>query len=216
MAGVKRKLEWLIDRYVNAKEVIINEGYGPELDWQSELNFASSQESDFLREAAWVILSSGMREATIRMKFEQIANAFLGFNNAADIVINSKKCRSDAIKLFGHSGKIDAIISIAFRIMADGFERIKNLTNCYGVRYLQSFDFIGPATSFHLAKNLGLNVSKPDRHLCRVAKVSGFGSVAELCGKISEVTGDSESVVDLVIWRFATLRSDYLNWFTVK
>ena len=34
--------------------------------------------------------------------------------------------------------------------------------------------------------------------------------------KISEITGDSVPVVDLVIWRFATIRSDYLLWFRMK
>lgn len=208
--------EYLVDRYVDAKEVIIGEGFESELDWQQGLDFASSQESDFLREAAWVILSSGMREVTIRMKFPEITTAFLGFNNATDIIDNASKCRTDAMELFSHAGKIDAIISMAFRVVIDGFETIKNLTSHYGVKYLQSFDFIGPVTSYHLAKNLGLNVSKPDRHLCRVAEVSGFDSVAELCEKISKITGDSVPVVDLVIWRFATIRSDYLLWFKMK
>ena len=211
-----QQLEHLVDRYVDAKEVIINEGFESELDWQRELDFTNSRESDFLREAAWVILSSGMRESTIRMKFPEITSAFLGFNNATDIIANVNKCRADAMESFGHIGKIDAIISMAFRIVIDGFETIKNLTSHYGVKYLQSFDFIGPTTSYHLAKNLGLNVSKPDRHLCRVAKVSGFDSVAELCEKISKITGDSVPVVDLVIWRFATIRSDYLLWFSMK
>lgn len=208
-----QQLEWLVDRYVDAKEVIISEGFESELDWQQELDFTNIQESDFLREAAWVILSSGMREATIRMKFSEITPAFLGFNNATDIIDNIDKCRVDAMKSFGHAGKIDAIISMAFRVVIDGFEAIKNLTSHYGVKYLQSFDFIGPATSYHLAKNLGLNVAKPDRHLCRVAEITGSDSVTELCESISKITGDSVPVVDLVIWRFATIRSDYLLWF---
>ena len=211
-----QQLEQLVDRYVEAKEVIIGEGFESELDWQQELDFSHSQESDFLREAAWVILSSGMREATIRMKFPEITTAFLGFNNAADIVERASTCRIDAMKLFRHPGKIDAIISMAYRVVIDGFDSIKNSINRYGVKFLQSFDFIGPATSYHLAKNLGLNVSKPDRHLCRVAEISGFDSVADLCDKISKITGDSVSVVDLVIWRFATIRSDYLLWFRMK
>jgi len=211
-----QRMEHLIDRYVDAKEVIIDKGFASELDWQQELDFAKSQEGDFLREAAWVILSSGMRETIIRMKFPEIRNAFLGFNNATDIINNSRKCRADAMELFGHTGKIDAIISMALRIVKNGFETIKNLTSYHGVKYLQSFDFIGPVTSYHLAKNLGLNVSKPDRHLCRVAEISGFDSVEDLCKKISEITGDSVSVVDLAIWRFATIRRDYLLWFRMK
>ena len=207
------RMNHLVNRYVDAKDVIIGEGFDSELDWQEGLDFINCKESDLLKEAAWVILSSGMRETIIRMKFPNISIAFLGFNNAVDIVDNSGKCRVEAMKSFGHSGKIDAIINVATRIAVDGFDKIKSSISRDGVEYLQSFDFIGPTTSYHLAKNLGLNVSKPDRHLCRVAEVCGFDSVAALCEKISNITGDSVAVVDLVIWRFATIRSDYLLWF---
>ena len=37
-----------------------------------------------------------------------------------------------------------------------------------GVNYLTTFDQIGPVTAFHLAKNLGLDVVKPDRPLVRM------------------------------------------------
>lgn len=208
--------ELLVDRYVKAKDAVINEGFEAELDWQQELNFSNSQESDFLRETAWVILSSGMREKTIRKKFSMIETAFYGFKSASEITENSNNCRSEAISLFSHPGKIDAIISAAFRIDIEGFDSIKNSLSYYGVKFLQSFDFIGPATSYHLAKNLGLHVSKPDRHLVRVAEASGFESVSDLCEKISLITGDTIPVIDLVIWRFATLHNDYLLWFDTK
>lgn len=206
----------LIDQYVDAKEIVINEGYSSELDWQLELDIKTNTESDFLREAAWVILSSGMRETTVRSKFNEISDSFMGFESALNIVYKAYQCRSDALKYFNHPKKIDAILSVAFRVFFDGFESVKNSIEFYGVDYLQSLDFIGPATSYHLAKNIGLNVAKPDRHLCRVAEATGFNTVNDLCNKISSLTGDSISVVDLVIWRFATIRNDYLSWFEIK
>jgi len=208
--------EALLEKYVDAKDYIINEGYVAEIDWQSGLNFDSTSESDFLRESAWVILSSGMRETVIRKKFEDIEASFLKFISAKDIVLNADECREKAISEFSHDKKIDAIISLSTRVVVDGFDIVKKQIKHYGIRYLQSFDFIGPATSYHLAKNLGLCVSKPDRHLCRVADVTGFESVEVLCDTLSDCTGDSASVVDLVIWRFATLNSDYVSWFRIK
>jgi hypothetical protein len=70
---------------------------------------------------------------------------------------------------------------------------------------LQAFPFIGPTTSWHLAKNLGLNVAKNDRHLARLANVCGFSDAQELCDVISDATGELSNVVDVVLWRFATL-----------
>lgn len=204
----------LINQYVDAREFVIANGFDGEIDWQFGLDFSVTGECDFLREGAWVILSSGMREAVIRQKFYDISTAFMGFSSAIEIVRNYDVCRIKALRVFNHTKKIDAILSMSWRVAMDGFQKVKHSTEHYGVDYLRSFDFIGPATGYHLAKNLGLSVSKPDRHLCRVAEVSGFDSVQHLCEEISMATGDPVPVVDLVIWRFATLRSDYKNWFS--
>jgi len=72
-----------------------------------------------------------------------------------------------------------------------------------------SFDYIGPVTCFHLAKNLGVDVVKHDRHLVRYASYMGFRDATELCEMISRITGDRVAVVDLVLWRFATLMPAY-------
>ena len=64
------------------------------------------------------------------------------------------------------------------------------------------FPLIGPITAWHLAKNLGLDVAKPDRHLTRVANALGFGDAFELCSAVATVTGEPKRVVDIVIWRY--------------
>ena len=69
--------------------------------------------------------------------------------------------------------------------------------------------YIGPVTSYHLAKNLGLHVVKPDRHLMRIAHITGHTSPFEMCSKVANTVGDSLAVIDLVFWRYATLNKDY-------
>lgn len=81
------------------------------------------------------------------------------------------------------------------------------------IEALRSLPFMGPATTRHLAKNIGFDVVKPDRHLLRIAAVAQFSSPDELCRAISALVGDRLSVVDSVLWRYATLRSDYLDAF---
>ena len=66
----------MAERYLEAKETIIDLGFAEEIDWQENLDFSKIWESDFLREMAWVILSSGLREAVIRNKFPEISRAF--------------------------------------------------------------------------------------------------------------------------------------------
>ena len=211
----EQPMEQLFDRYVSARGIVIENGYEAEMEWQKRATLDSVSEPEFLREAAWVILNSGMREATVRRAFPSIERAFCYFSCSSTIVDRRHECVRNAAKVFNHMGKLTAIVGVACRINVDGFSAVKGALTHYGVQYLRSFDFLGPATSRHLAKNLGVGTSKPDRHLQRIAATTGFGSVADLCRSISEWSGDSESVVDLVMWRFATLNKQYLQFFNL-
>jgi len=211
---IRNERERVIEAYLEAKEYVVKEGFGEEIDWQDSIRLAPIKESDFLRESAWVVLSSGMSETVIRRKFPYISEAFLFWKSAGYIANNSDECRKKALTIFGHKGKIEAIISIAQRVFSQGFRIFKGHIQKDGVRFIRSLPFMGPATSYHLAKNIGLDVVKPDRHLLRVASVTGFDSPESLCEKIAEAVGDRISVIDLVIWRFATLNRNYLGFFT--
>jgi len=210
---MQTKKTWLSERYLTAKETVIERGFAPEVDWQTTASFHDINETDFLRESSWVILSAGMRETVIRQRFPAISAAFLNWTGAEEIHRNKTKCRNDALSVFAHSRKISAIISLATKVFSKGFERIKSDIRAGGTEYLQEFDYIGPITCFHLAKNLGLDVVKPDRHLVRLAIAAEYESPLELCREISEETGDRLAVVDLVLWRFATIQADYAQLF---
>jgi hypothetical protein len=199
--------------YTQIKEVVIRAGFKSEIDWQNNIQLSLISEHDFLREAAWVILSSGMRETIIRRKFPAISAAFYYWLDTKKITQNAKQCRICALLVFGHRQKVNAIITIAEQIYSQGFENFKIRINTDGVEFIQSLPFMGPATSYHLAKNIGLDVVKPDRHLLRVAAAAGYDSPKLLCEEISKCVGDRISVVDLVIWRFATLEPHYTKCF---
>ncbi|MBA7467119.1 hypothetical protein ES707_02315 [subsurface metagenome] len=77
--------------------------------------------------------------------------------------------------------------------------------------YLKSLPHIGDITKYHLARNLGLNYAKPDRHLVRISNLFEHTNVQELCKKLSILTDDPIGLVDLVLWRFATLYPNYLE-----
>jgi hypothetical protein len=79
---------------------------------------------------------------------------------------------------------------------------------------LQSFPYIGPITAYHVAKNIGIKVAKPDRHLARLARSNGFESVDEFCGTIASFLGEDVRLVDSVLWRFATMHRDYTARFS--
>jgi len=203
----------LIESYLTARETVVSRGFAAEIDWQESRCLASLSEGEFLEEAGWVVLSAGMREAVIRRIFQGISHAFLNWTSAEAIAQNRRFCEADAIKIFNHPRKISAIGSICEEVSHMGFARFRSDIQAQGVDFLQKLDFIGPITKFHLAKNIGLDVVKPDRHLVRLAKVAKFDSPRDLCESIAEITGDKVSVIDLVLWRYATLNPKYIAFF---
>lgn len=201
----------LVDAYLTARETVISKGYSSEIDWQDTRCLSHLSESEFLEEAAWVVLNTGMRESVIKKHFFEIAIAFYNWISAELIVKNRISCELSALKVFNCPSKISAISSICKTIADMGFLSFREQIQAEGVEFLQTLDFIGPVTKYHLAKNIGLDVVKPDRHLLRWAKAANIKYPKNLCQSIADITGDKISVIDLILWRYATLYPDYTD-----
>lgn len=195
----------LAHSYLDAKQCVIAAGYAHEIDWQEEVCFDKLTESRFLREYTWVVFSSGFRESVLNKKFDSLTSAFKGLISAGTIAKNRRSCRNSALKTFGHNGKVSAVLDVCKLIHEIGFNDFSRQLRHGGVEFIDALPFMGPATSYHLAKNIGLDVVKPDRHLIRIAKASGFESPNDLCESIKHTVGDTLAVIDIVIWRYATL-----------
>jgi len=201
----------LMLKYAFAKTIVQDEGFQDEISWQSRLDFDCLDESEFLREIAWVILTCGMKEAIVRNRFDDISHCFFQWSSAQKIISNREKCRSSALKIFNNVQKIAAILDAADQVNIIGFDKVKKNIRLNPITFLQTFDYIGPVTVYHLAKNIGLPVAKPDRHLVRIAQQENYCDVQSFCGDISRISGDPIPVVDIVFWRFATIDHNYLN-----
>jgi hypothetical protein len=192
---------------------VLASGFGQEIVWQRSLRPQALNETSLLRECAWVILSTGMRESVIRQKFDAIGKAFRDWVSLQEIVRCSEQCIASALMIFRNTRKIRAIATTAQIIHTKGFEIIRAEIASDPIVALQQFPHIGPVTSFHLAKNIGLPVAKPDRHLSRLAALCGYDRPSEFCEEIARYLGDAVPIVDIVLWRFATLDSNYLEAF---
>jgi hypothetical protein len=199
----------LAGTYLDVKRLVVDAGYGPEIDWQEEVQVSQLSERDFLRETAWVILCSGFSEQAVRARFGAMTAAFGDWRSARSIVTNRQSCRLKALSAFANAPKIDAIIHVAEYVDAVGFEVAHADCLADPIPFLSQFPYLGPATSRHLAKNLGFAVSKPDRHLMRVAAAVGYDDPQRLCQDLADGLDENVSVVDIVIWRHAVLWSDY-------
>jgi hypothetical protein len=195
--------EAALQLYKIAREFVSIHGFDPEVEWQRSLHSSTFDESQLLREAAWVILCTGYRESILRKKFGFISLCFCDWESASEIVSCEPECRATALAAFNNNKKIDAIVRLARTIATTGFERLKVSIHHDPIQSLQTFSYIGPVTAWHLAKNLGFDVAKPDRHLCRMSERLGYTDVHNLCDDLSQMTGEEKKVVDIVLWRYA-------------
>ncbi len=206
----------MISAYLEIKQCVIDAGFAAEIDWQDQQRIDQVTEPELLGEVSWVILSSGMREKVIRRIFEPFSRAMLDWESAKAIWSRRKSCTARASQIFNHQGKIAGILAFVEHVNNQGFASTIVRISENGHEFLQGFPYLGPATSLHLAKNLGLDVVKPDRHLCRIAQAAGADSPNALCEGIAEAVGDRLNVVDVVLWRYATLMPDYLERFRTR
>lgn len=176
-----------VREYRELRTRLIDAGYADEIMW-AETVHAPESAHDLWCEYGWVVVNSGMRNTVARTIWDRIAYDVAHGRRAADS--------------FGHKPKAAAI---------DGFRARRHsrlmefrLVDALGVDavldWCQSLPWIGPTTKYHLAKNLGADVAKPDRWLCRVAAASGE-TVEALCARLAAATGDRVATVDLVVWR---------------
>lgn len=195
--------------YMTAKERVIEAGFAEEIDWQEEVVNNDFDEPTFLREAAWVVLSVGFREAIVRRRFSEVSRAFFHWSSADLIMTERESCRTNALLAFGNHQKINAILKIVERVEAEGIGMIRKQIADRGIEFIRELPFMGPVTARHLAKNLGMVMVKPDRHLTRLADKTGYETVEGMCRTIADVVGDSLSVIDIVIWRYATIANTF-------
>jgi DNA-3-methyladenine glycosylase I len=147
-------------------------------------NFATKEYSDddYYEKIVFVIFYSGFRAATVTAKRHIIRKHFPSIKQVAAYTQSDiDKILADE-KMIRHKGKIKACVKNALVI--------KGLIDRYGSmeKYINSFEpknsfenilnlkkdltnklsFIGPTTIFHFLTDIGLQVIKPDRVLCRI------------------------------------------------
>lgn len=137
----------------------------------------------FAQEAIFVICNSGMKNTVARKIYNRIGDAIRNGQSAGTV--------------FGHKGKAAAIDDI--------WHRRDELLTAYlaaedKVEFCGSLPWIGSITKYHLAKNFGAQVAKPDVHLKRLADREGVTAQA-LCERLSAATGHKVATVDVVLWR---------------
>lgn len=197
-------LDLAVKIYYAAHDYLVNElDWANQLDWQRSRDLEEITGEEFVSEACWVVLHSGLAFKVADVRWPYLRDIFGGFESLPWIVENSVQVREKALATFNSARKIDAMLTITKRVNDEGWEGFREKVKAGGVAFLEELPMIGKVTSFHLAKNIGFPVAKPDRHLVRIASACGYGDVQEFCEHIGTRVGEKVTVVDLVLWRYA-------------
>jgi hypothetical protein len=138
---------------------------------------------DFAQEVIFVICNSGMKNTVARGIYER--------------VIRALSAGLSATSAFGHPGKSAAIDAI-WRDREHLFETWKISPDQLAA--VEALPWIGSITKYHVAKNFGMDVAKPDVHLMRLATLY-HTTPQELCADLSKKTGLRVATIDTVLWR---------------
>lgn len=192
----------VLNLFNEAERFLIENGFEREIEWcDHRPDFEDLGGNDFLREYAWVVFNSGMRNSVISAKWEALKKAFHYFI-VPYIVENENEVMRDALNVFGNYKKVVAVIDTARKIHKEGyFKTIKPQIRADSIHYLSQLPFIGKVTKYHLARNLGFDYIKPDRHLVRLAKKFDI-TPEEMCNIIHNKTGRRLGTIDVILWRF--------------
>lgn len=176
--------------YEIVKENVLNNGFQDEIEWCNTIPPLNDLDKwYFFREFSWVVINSGMNNIIAKKIFDKFWN--------------NKDFKFEEVR---HPNKRKSLLQV-YKRLDFYFTHLKSSQN--RIMYLESLPHIGKITKYHLARNLGLNYAKPDRHLVRIASLLGFNNVQSFCEKISYLSNDKIGVVDLIFWRYATLNNDY-------
>lgn len=156
-----------------------------DIDWADGCRPPDSAER-FAEEAIYVICNSGMKNTVARRIY--------------DDVMPTVRNGLGAKFAFGHEGKcraIDLIWRDRARLHA---EYMAQPDDARRVWYCSTLPWIGEITKYHLAKNFGVQVAKPDVHLQRLADLEQTTPQA-LCERLAVETGYRVATVDVLLWR---------------
>lgn len=175
-------------RFRRLEAAVIRAGFLANIQWTENLR-APADADEFARAAIYVIANSGMKNSVAAPIYDRCIGA----------LESARKIR----RVFGHPGKAKAMETI-WRKRRELFERY--LVTKDRLQFCASLPWIGPVTKFHLSRDLGADVAKPDVHLLRLARRDRT-SVERMCRRLALQSGYRIGTVDILLWRACEQRT---------
>jgi len=185
-----------------------------------KINFQEKEDNDFFWVMVYVTFYSGFKAKTVTDKIPAIKRIFGNYKEVAKFDDEKIQKIIDSKTIIGHKLKIQGIIHNAIEIKAiiKKFGSFKIYLDSFGypndddvlfslVKDLKKrFKYLGGITVFHFLTDIGFNVLKPDRVLCRICFRLGLvDSEDDLLGvikagrKIAAATKQPIRYIDIIL-----------------
>lgn len=163
----------------------------------------------FFREYVWCVYASGFSTRILTDKFPALMECY---QDLMFVALDSQfEEKWERVKdIIGNRAKHDAIHAFMQSLLAYAVEHgdsywEKFKEDYFDVKRLTNLPFIGEVNCYHLARNIGIDCVKPDRHLVRLAQHFGFDSPEAMCELLAGLHDERVGVVDLILFYGASL-----------
>lgn len=169
----------------NRMRALLGDEAEADIAWAEAIQSPKDADS-FALEVVFVICNSGMKNTVARTIFERCVCA-----------LRTAQPIFDVFKHPGKSAAIETVWRDRVQLLAE-YRAVHGVAN--KLAFLQALPWIGEITKYHIAKNFGADVAKPDVHLQRLADREAC-TVQALCERIAREVGLRVASVDTVLWR---------------
>ncbi len=179
--------------YLKAQECIIDAGYQWEIDNCKLFHIESMDADTFALQYTFAVMSStGLNNKVVQKMYDKFIEAVRCGNRRPFDTIPNRRMRDAIVRgWFDPAGTLKKI-----QMMKTDEERIA---------YIGTLRQMGPKSSLHFARNIGIDCVKPDRHMIRLAQKFGYATPLEMCKDIQSETNERLGVIDVILWRYCNL-----------
>lgn len=154
---------------------------------------------NFFIEYIWCVYVSGFNSKVVYKKFSELIKVYNPWYKR----YNNEEIWNGVEKIIANKRKFEAIMKTNRLLKDNSWLTFKKhyLSNIDCIRKLP---YMGAITSYHLARNIGLDAIKPDLHLTRLSKHFKFKDPYDMCNKIAMETEWRLGVIDLILFYTAS------------
>jgi len=198
--GLAPSLDDGLDVYYRAAITFVERHYPDILQKYRDLQPSSIGPEWFFTEYMWCVYVSGFNSKVVDKKFSDLLAAYKTWDY---ICKNEEDLWANVSNIIANRRKFNAVITTRFLLQNNGWDRFRN-TFLTSIEDIGKLPYMGKVMRHHLARNIGLDTVKPDRHLVRLANHFGFSDAHTMCAVLGNRYNERIGVVDLILFYTAS------------